>query len=106
MVLESEAFRKEGKTWLDSLWGRYPCSFVFFNPNRSLDLGEIVRCVMQQASRLAGGVAGYVEAQRGAGCGKSPLARTFPEGYDRACYRLPCTGIPLAKAIPKGYGRF
>ena len=32
------------------------------NPNRSLDIGEIARLCPQHASRLAEGVAGYVEA--------------------------------------------
>lgn len=35
---------------------------LFFYPNRPLGSGEIVRFAMRQASRLAGGMAGYVEA--------------------------------------------
>ena len=46
----------EWKRAVGKLW------HAFFYPNRPLGSGEIVRFAMRQASRLAGGMAGYVEA--------------------------------------------
>ena len=48
----------EWKRAVGKLW------HAFFYPNRPLGSGEIVRFAMRQASRLAGGMAGYVGGVR------------------------------------------
>ena len=67
----------------------YRNTLILFNPNRSLDIGEIARLCHAACFWLAEGVAGYVEAWRETGCGQKrarcPKALFSQSETDTAC---------------------